>query len=180
MNGLKEATLPKHLNDADDFEMVPVGRLKTHPRNVNQADLGAVIESIKEHGFYGSLTVQRGTSFVLAGNHRLLAARQLGFDLLPVTWVDVSDEAALRLMLVDNRTTRLGNDNPAALAELLAELAATDKGLIGTAFALEDLQVLLDDLAGPMFDPASIDEQGRLDEKKKCRCPECGHEFAPE
>lgn len=28
-----------------------------------------------------------------------------------------------------------------------------------------------------MFEPASIDEQGRLDEKKKVICPECGCEF---
>ena len=62
---------------------------------------------------------------------------------------------------------------------MLAELAATDKGLLGTAFSGDDLQLLLDDLAGPMFDPATIDEQGRLDEKKKCQCPKCGHEFTP-
>ena len=99
---------------------------------------------------------------------------------VPVIWADVDDDAALRIMLSDNATARAGNDNPAALAELLAELAATDKGLLGTAFSGDDLQVLLDDLAGPMFDPVTIDEQARLDEKKKCRCPECGHEFAPD
>ena len=31
----------------------------------------------------------------------------------------------------------------------------------------------------PDFEPVGVQEQGRLDEKKKVTCPECGHEFAP-
>lgn len=31
----------------------------------------------------------------------------------------------------------------------------------------------------PDFEPVGVEEQGRLDEKKKVVCPECGHEFAP-
>ena len=140
--------MPKHLNSADDFEMVPIGRLKVHPKNVNEADLGAIIESIKAQGFYGALVAQRGTNFVCVGNHRLLAARQLGFDTLPVTWIDCDDETALRVMIADNRTTRLGNDNPAALAELLAELAATETGLgPGLGYDGDDLDQLLSDLS---------------------------------
>ena len=30
-----------------------------------------------------------------------------------------------------------------------------------------------------MFEPSLIDEQGKLDEKKKVECPECGYEFEP-
>jgi ParB family chromosome partitioning protein len=29
----------------------------------------------------------------------------------------------------------------------------------------------------PDFEPVSVDEQGRLDEKKPIECPECGHHF---
>ena len=140
--------MPKHLNSADDFEMVPIGRLKVHPRNVNESDLGAIIESIKAQGFYGALVAQRGTNFVCAGNHRLLAAQELGFDTLPVTWIDCDDETALRVMIADNATTRRGHDNPAALAELLAELAATETGLgAGLGYDGDDLDQLLSDLS---------------------------------
>jgi hypothetical protein len=31
----------------------------------------------------------------------------------------------------------------------------------------------------PDFEPVGVEEQGRLDEKKKCVCPECGAEFTP-
>lgn len=171
--------MSKHLNADNDFEMVEIGRLRASAFNPNQGDLGAIIESIQANGFYGSLVVRRGACDVLAGNYRLAAAKTLGYERLPVTWVDVSDDAAKRILLADNRTARLGNDDPNALAELLAELAGTERGLTGTGFAEEDLQTLLDDLSGPVFNPAGIDQQGRLDEKKKYTCPKCGHEFIP-
>ncbi len=31
----------------------------------------------------------------------------------------------------------------------------------------------------PNFEPVGIEQQGRLDEKAKVTCPECGHEFTP-
>jgi hypothetical protein len=34
--------------------MVPVDSLETHPRNVNQGDIGAIYESIGANGFYGA------------------------------------------------------------------------------------------------------------------------------
>ena len=140
--------MPKHLNTADDFEMVPIGRLVPAPFNPNQGDYGAIEESIKQNGFFGALVVNRSTRHVLAGNHRLAVASQLGYTELPVTWVDVDADSEKRILLADNHTSRLGADNPAALAELLAELAATDKGLAGTAFDADDLDQLLNDLAG--------------------------------
>jgi len=171
--------MPKHLNTADDFEMVPIGRLKPAPYNPNNGDFGAIHESIVSNGFFGALVVNRRTQHVLAGNHRLAVAAKLGFTELPVTWVDVDLDAEKRILLADNATARAGSDNPAALAELLAELAGTETGLAGTGFDGDDLQTIIDGLAGPMFDPVGIDEQGRLDEKAKVICPECKHEFSP-
>jgi ParB family transcriptional regulator, chromosome partitioning protein len=46
--------------------------------------------------------------------------------------------------------------------------------LTATGFSDQDL---IDLLTPPNFDPATADEQGRLDEKAKIKCPECGHEF---
>ena len=72
----------------------------------------------------------------------------MGYESLPVTWVDVDLDGEKRILLADNRTSRLGNDNPNALAELLAELAGTDKGLSGTGFDGDDLDALISELAG--------------------------------
>ena len=140
--------MPKHLNTADDFEMVAIERLIPHERNVNNGDFGAIHESIEANGFFGALVVQKSTRRILAGNHRFAVAQKMGYSQLPVTWVDVDDDAALRILLADNRTGRLGSDNPNALAELLAELAGTDKGLSGTGFDGDDLDALISELAG--------------------------------
>jgi len=52
------------------------------------------------------------------------------------------------VMIADNATTRRGHDNPAALAELLAELAATETGLgAGLGYDGDDLDQLISDLS---------------------------------
>jgi ParB-like chromosome segregation protein Spo0J len=169
--------MPKTINSA--IETVPLSLLKPHPKNVNQGDFGAIQQSIETNGFYGTIVANKRTGHILAGNHRYHVAKQSGFDSLPVAWVDVDDEEEIRILLADNRTTRLGQDDESKLAELLAELANTEKGLSGTGFDGDDLDRLIGDLAGPNFDPATLDEQGRLDQKKPVTCPECGHEFHP-
>ena len=139
--------MPKHLNTADDFEMVAIERLIPAPFNPNAGDFGAIHESIEANGFFGALVVSRRTRHVLAGNHRLAVALKMGYESLPVTWVDVDLDGEKRILLADNRTSRLGNDNPNALAELLAELAGTDKGLSGTGFDGDDLDQIINDLS---------------------------------
>lgn len=122
--------------------LTPVAALRPHPRNPRQGDVGAIHESIAANGFYGSVVAQRSTGFVLAGNHRLHAAIQAGAPQLPVTWVDVDDATALRIMLADNRTNDVAGYDTAALAELLKEITADAGTLEGTGYdgdALDDL-----------------------------------------
>jgi len=45
--------------------------------------------------------------------------------------------------------------------------------LVEWGFSPEELGIV------PDFQPVGIEEQGRLDEKKKITCPECGAEFTP-
>jgi len=149
-----------------EYEQVPVETLKTHPRNVNQGDIGAIHESITANGFYGACVAQKSTRRILAGNHRFMAAVEAKLPSIPVVWVDIDDDAALRILLADNRTTRLGNDDPNALMDLLAELAKSERGLLGTAYSADDLDALIETLGGnapesgliPGADPDEIPE----------------------
>lgn len=140
-------------------ELVGVGELECHPANPRRGDLDAITESIQTNGWYGMLVAQRSTGYVLAGNHRLLAARRLGIPEVPVVWVDVDDERALRILLADNRTSDLGTYDDAELAELLKNLAAGQDGLVGTGYDAAALDALLDDIASkngdeePLRDP---------------------------
>jgi hypothetical protein len=138
---MAKKTAAKLINEA--YEITPCEKLKVHPRNVNQGDLKAIESSIGANGFYGAVVAQKSTGYVLAGNHRFMAARDANLREIPVIWVDVDDDRALRIMLADNRTTRLGKDDQSALAELLSDLATTDLALEGTAYDGDDLDEII-------------------------------------
>lgn len=126
---------------------VDIRLLKPHADNVNQGDVGAIVESIQRNGFYGRIVVNKRNNHILAGNHRYLAAKNLGFETIPVEYVDIDERDEVRLLLVDNRTTRLGVDDESGLAELLSTLIATEQGLSGTGFDDSDLDELIGLLA---------------------------------
>lgn len=126
-----------------EYELVAVDELKVHPKNPNQGDVGAIIESIDVNGFFGALIVQLSTKFVLAGNHRLLAAMHHGVEEVPVIWVDVDDEQANRILIAEQHLARMGQNNEPMLAELLTQLAMSPTGLAGTGYDGDDLDAML-------------------------------------
>lgn len=130
---------------------VSVDEIDPHPENANKGDLDAIKESIRVNGYYAPILVQSSTGYILAGNHRYRAARELGHTAVPVVYIDVDDEAAKRIMVADNRTTRLGHDDDALLAALLEEIGESEVGLLGTGYTHADLQTLLD--SQDVFDP---------------------------
>jgi 3'-phosphoadenosine 5'-phosphosulfate sulfotransferase (PAPS reductase)/FAD synthetase len=148
MKGKQTNSTPgRELIVGQSYELAHIDDMAPHPRNVNQGDVGAVVESIKKNRFFGAVTVQKSTGFIIAGKHRWLAAKQCGLQHIPAIRVDVTDEEALRILLVDNRTTRLGQDDEAALAVLLKEIAEATGTLDGTGFDGDDLDTLLAELA---------------------------------
>jgi len=113
-----------------------------HPKNVRQGDIGAISESLKAHGQYRAIVVQRSTGHILAGNHTYKAAKALDWKKISAHFIDCDDEKAMRILLADNRANDLATYDDAALAAVLTELNATDDGLAGTLFdgdALDDL-----------------------------------------
>lgn len=128
------------------IETVPIGTLKHHPKNPRKGDVKSITESIKHNGFYGVVVAQKSTGYVLAGNHRMMAAKAAGLDSLPVAYVDVDDATALKILLADNRTNDLATYDNKELAELLADVSNTI-GLDGTGFDETFLDGLIGELA---------------------------------
>ncbi len=126
-----------------DYEMVPVDRITTHPDNARRGNMEVIRESIRANGFYGVCVVQRSTGRILIGNHRYRAAIEEGLTEVPIVWVDKSDEEARRLLLVDNRTTDLAVYDDQALVELLSNYADDNGGLVGTGWDDGELAALL-------------------------------------
>lgn len=122
---------------------VSISKIKPHPNNVRQGDIGAICQSLSEHGQYRPIVVQKKTGFILAGNHTFQAAKSLGWKEIAATFVECDEEQALRILLVDNRTNDLATFDDHRLSELLTELVATEQGLEGTGYDTDDLDDLL-------------------------------------
>lgn len=125
---------------------VPVGDLVPYAQNPRRGDLGRLKESLRHHGQYRPLVVRSGTNEVLAGNHTLAAARELGWTQIAVTFVDCDDDQAARIVLVDNRSNDLAGYDDAALLELLQQVQGGTGHLEGTGFSDADLAALLADV----------------------------------
>ena len=128
-------------------QTVDIELLKHHPRNANNGDVQAITKSLAVNGWYGTVVVNKATMHILAGNHRVMAARELGWSQVPVQYVDVTPAQELRILMADNRTNRLGQDSDTKIADILSELATTDIGLDGTGYNAGDLDALIGELA---------------------------------
>jgi DNA modification methylase len=118
---------------------VPTPSLTLYDRNPRRGNVAKIVESLRHNGQYRPIVVNRRTNQVLAGNHTLAAARELGWDEIAVTFVDVDDEQAARIALVDNRANDVAGYDDQMLADLLATLPDLD----GTGFEQSDLDGLL-------------------------------------
>jgi hypothetical protein len=144
----------------------------------------AVAKSLQEFGAGRSVLIDRDGRLIAgnktveqasaAGIQDVIVVQTTGSQLVAVQRTDLSldDPKARGLAIADNRAGELGLEwDPEVLAELSADL---DLQPYFTDDELKDLGVI-----EPEFAPGNENDQGKLDEKKKVICPECGHAFAP-
>ena len=117
---------------------VDVGVLQKYPDNPRKGDIKALVESLKNHGQYKPIVVQESTNQILAGNHLWEAAKSLGWETIDVTYVDVNDAQAKRIVVADNRLADLGTYDNEKLLELLGDI-----DLAGTGYDANDVDDLL-------------------------------------
>lgn len=119
-----------------------IDRLLEHPDNPRLGNDDVVADSVDIIGFYGAVVAQKSTGYVLAGNTRLRVARANGAKTLPVVWVDVDEDTAKKILLVDNRASDLAQYDDDVLAKLLSDLSDT-ANLLGTGYDQLSLEALL-------------------------------------
>lgn len=141
---------------------VPIGELRPFARNPRRGDVAAIKASLEAHGQYKAVVARKGSGEVLAGNHTLQAALELGWSELAATFVEVDDDQAARIVLVDNRTSDLGGYDESELSGLLDSL----EGLDGTAWGDDEFARLLARLEkdGPLdldTDPGLVPDEPR-------------------
>lgn len=131
----------------DEQTVLPLHVLHPYRANPRKGDVGAIKDSLREHGQYRPAVVNDTPDgyIILVGNHMVQALRELheeepdaGWGTVWVHVVELGEQQARRLSLTDNRTSDRANYDP---YELLAELELLDT-LDGTGYTENDLEAL--------------------------------------
>lgn len=122
--------------------------LKYYHKNPRRGNVEKVAESLKSNGQFKTIVVNRGaqtgrTNEILAGNHTVKAARSLGWTRIDVTWVDVDEDHARRIVLADNGSTDDATYDMDLLGALLKEHKDSIGNLVGTTYSDDVLDKLL-------------------------------------
>lgn len=135
----------------------PLSELRGFHKNPRRGDIALIAESIERNGQYRPLVVNRGTKTgrlneILAGNHTYAALQHLGRLTAAVTFVDVDDQQAARIVIVDNRASDKAKTDEDVLKDLAADLDdLAGTGITDAEFA--KMAGLGDDGDGPDTDP---------------------------
>src|ERR1035441_5220435 len=133
---------------AQHIEHWPLSRLIPWAKNArthSDAQVAQIAGSIAAFGFNAPILVDSHAG-VIAGHGRLLAARQLGLELVPVIVLDHLSEIQKRAyILADNKLAELGGYDDELLASQLAELRDADIDLQLLGFGDDELRTLLAD-----------------------------------
>ncbi len=111
------------------IDEVPVAAISPNPRQprtrINPEELGELAASIRENGIIQPLIVTRaaqpGAYILIAGERRLLAARQAGLEAVPVVIREASEQQRLELALIEN--VQRADLTPLEAAEAYRQLA---------------------------------------------------------
>jgi ParB-like chromosome segregation protein Spo0J len=161
------------------IEQRPVAGLIPYVNNSrkhSEEQVAQIAASIKEFGWTNPILVD-GANGIIAGHGRLMAARKLGMEAVPVIELaHLSEPQRKALIIADNKLAMNAEwDNDLLMLELGELLeGGFDLDLLG--FGKDELDALMKEIN---FSPATEEEQGKLDEldPKWIACPHCGKEF---
>ncbi len=156
-------------------ELIPyVNNSRTH----SEEQVQQVAASIKEFGFTNPILIDDDGG-IIAGHGRLQAAQLCGIAEVPTITLKGLTEAQRKAYVIADNQLALNSDwNIDALKVEINRLEELDFNLNVIGFD-DDLLGKLTESFEPNFDPATEDEQGKLDEldPKWVDCPHCGKEF---
>ncbi len=118
-------------------KQVELSKLKPHPKNYREHpedQLAHIKKSIEEHGFYRNVVIAKDNT-VLAGHGVVQACKELGWEKIPATKLDIDSDstAALKVLTGDNYLAHFSEDDDRLLTEVLKQINDDDE-LFGTGF----------------------------------------------
>ena len=163
-NSPKARTLANGIEVWCSFDkLVPVGELKPNPRNPNthpQRQVELLAKNIRYFGWRQTITVSNLTGLIVSGHGRLMAAKHLGVEVVPVDYQDFACENdELAVLVADNRLAELSSVDLNELEKIASEWKSADFDTILAGFEPADLEGLLN----PGGDDDQEDDDDRHD-----------------
>lgn len=149
--------------------MVLTSELREHPRNRNshpEDQIERLAKILEFQGWRYPIKVSKRSGYITSGHGRLLAAKLMGWDQVPVNYQDYdSDEQEFADVQADNAIASWAELNLAKINDDLADLGPFDIEMLGLkSFTVET--------------PVTEDKEssgGGGDEIMQC--PKCGEQF---
>jgi ParB-like chromosome segregation protein Spo0J len=146
-------------------KLVPVAELKPNPRNPNthpQRQIELLAKNIRYFGWRQTITVSKLTGQIVSGHGRLMAAKQLGVEVVPVQYQEfASENDELAVLVADNRLAELSTVDLNELEKIASDWKAADFDTILAGFDTAEL----DNLLAPGGGDDSGDDDKRHDEE---------------
>lgn len=167
------------------IEWVPLSAVREHPKNPRIGEVEKIKASIEENDFFTPIIAQRSTRYILIGNHRWKAAKEVNLTLIPVIFHDVPDGRALAIMLADNRSSDKSRYDEERLIQTLEEfeemtLEDDELEFEASLFTTDELETMkgIDDA----YDDDGLSDRREDAEYKRrvTECPKCAHVFVPD
>lgn len=151
----------------------PIKNLSPATHNPRLGDVDAIRRSYERFGQRKPIVANRKTKEVIAGNHQLMAAQELGWDKIAVVFVDDDEATATAYGVADNRIGQLGEWNVEELVNALGAIEALDMAAVGFSEAeYEDYVALLDEQVGAVAAVGPMDggqDQAGVDAETKVK-----------
>jgi ParB-like chromosome segregation protein Spo0J len=130
-----------------------------------------VKDSLVANGQYAPLVVNKNDMVVVVGNCRYEAMRLLDWTEADCLLLDLTQQQARRLSILDNRSAELSVWEPALLKEAIGDLEAfgVDTGRLG--FKEDELRRIFE-ITGSKEREGSGETKG-----ERFACPKCGHKW---
>jgi ParB-like chromosome segregation protein Spo0J len=166
--------------ESKDIKIIPIEELVSDPKNENihsEEQIKLLEKVIRVNGFRTPLIVSNRSGFIVSGNGRLQAAKNLGMEKLPVIYQDFENEATeLRFRLADNEVARYSSLDKEKFIENLEDLDLSLDEIDFNDFGLIDFEFNQPEAPdyGEKNDEIDTDNFGNDLEHT---CPKCGFEF---
>ena len=163
--GPKSRTLASGIDVWCSFEkLIPVEELKPNPRNPNthpQRQIELLAKNIQHFGWRQNITVSKLSGFIVSGHGRLMAAKHLGAQIVPVDFQDFADEnEELAVLVADNRLAELSTLDLNELEKIADSWKRENFDTLLAGFESVDLDTLLNPKNdGPNDDGGKHDEE---------------------